>query len=618
MINNNLKFKKRTVTAIKRLFTYLKPYRGRISVGLTIKILGTLVELAIPYILSVILDEAIPAAVTEENISGGLYQIFLWGGLMILCAILALIMNIVANRMAARVARDTAIAIRHDLFESTLRLSCSRADAFTVPSLESRLTSDTYNVHHLIGMIQRLGIRAPILLVGGLIITFTLDPVLAGIMACVLPFIALTVLLVSRKGVPLHKKAQESGDAMVRVVREDAQGIRVIKALSRKQYEQTRYEKVNRDLKRDGLHASVVMGISNPVINLALNIGLVAVLLMGAIRVSDGDCLPGKIISFIQYFTLLSNAMLAITRIFMMFTKGAASMGRITEVLDTAAARDEAPQKVRTMPVPMGINGSGYLRFENVRFTYGERKNDDRKAHLSGITFDLPQGGTLGLIGATGSGKTTLLSLLMRFYDVREGNGTVSLGGRDLRTMSPEELRQKFGIAMQNDFIFAGSIEENIRFGRDIPHEDVVFAAKVAQAYDFISALPDGFDHKLTVKGTNLSGGQKQRLLIARAVAGKPEILILDDASSALDYRTDAALRQAIRHAQVGEGDASPLAHTTTIVVAQRVSSVKHADLILVLDGGEIIGSGNHDTLMTTCEVYKEIADSQMGGAILD
>ena len=604
------------MTFIKRLFTYLKPYRGRIAVGLTIKILGTVVELAIPYILSVILDEAIPAAVEAGDINGGLRQIFIWGALMVLCAVIALVFNIVANRMAARVARDAAIAIRHDLFESTLRLSCSRADAFTVPSLESRLTSDTYNVHHLIGMIQRMGIRAPILLLGGLVITLTLDPVLAGIMLCVLPFIVLTVFLVSRKGVPLYKKSQESGDAMVRVVREDAQGIRVIKALSRKSYEQERYEKVNRQLQQDGLRASATMGLSNPLINLFLNVGLVAVLLVGAIRVTNGDCLPGKIISFIQYFTILSNAMLAITRIFMMFTKGAASMGRISEVLDAAAACDEAPKTTRTMPVPMGVSGEGYLRFENVNFTYGEREKDDRKPHLSGITFDLPKGGTLGLIGATGSGKTTLLSLLMRFYDVGEEKGRVLLEGRDLRTMTPEELRQKFGIAMQNDFIFAGSIEDNIRFGREISHEDVVFAAKTAQAYDFISALSDGFDHKLTSKGTNLSGGQKQRLLIARALAGRPEILILDDASSALDYRTDAALRQDIRKAR--EGQDAPLAHTTTVIVAQRVSSVKHADLILVLDGGEIIGSGNHDTLMETCDVYKEIAESQMGGAILD
>ena len=606
------------MTSLKRLLTYLKPYRGRISVGLTIKILGTLVELAIPYILSVILDEAIPEAVEAGDTDSGLRQIFIWGALMIVCAVLALVFNIIANRMAARVARDTAIAIRHDLFDSTLRLSCSRADAFTVPSLESRLTSDTYNVHHLIGMIQRMGIRAPILLIGGLAITFTLDPVLAAVMLCVLPFIALTVFLVSRKGVPLFKKSQESGDAMVRVVREDAQGIRVIKALSRKEYEQSRYETVNRRLQHDGLRASAVMGISNPVINLFLNVGLVAVLLVGAIRVTNGDCLPGKIISFIQYFTLLSNAMLAITRIFMMFTKGAASMGRISEVLDAAAACDEAPVAVRTLPTPMGMNGEGYLRFENVRFTYGEKEADTRKPHLDGLSFSLPQGGTLGIIGATGSGKTTLLSLLMRFYDVRADHGTVSLGGRDLRTMTPEELRQKFGIAMQNDFIFAGTIEDNIRFGRNIPHDDVVLAAKIAQAYEFISALPDGFAHKLTAKGTNLSGGQKQRLLIARAIAGKPEILILDDASSALDYRTDAALRRDIREAQVGDGDASPLAHTTTIVVAQRVSSVKHADLILVLDGGEIIGNGNHDALMETCEVYREIAESQMGGAILD
>lgn len=605
---------------MKRLFTYLKPYRLRMSVGLTIKILGTLVELALPYILSVILDEAIPAAVEAGDMAGGLYQIFFWGGLMVVCAVIALVFNIVANRMAAHVARDTAIAIRHDLFDSTLRLSCGRADSFTVPSLESRLTSDTYNVHHLIGMMQRIGIRAPLLLMGGLIITFALDPVLAAVMLCVLPFIVLTVWMVSRRGVPLYQKSQQSGDAMVRVVREDAQGIRVIKALSRKKYEQERYERVNRDLAHDGLKASATMAISNPVINLFLNLGLVAVLLVGAVRVTDGVCLPGKIISFIQYFTLLSNGLLAITRIFMMYTKGAASMGRIVEVLDAAAANEEAPKPSLTLPKPS--DEKSFLRFDHVNFSYRAREKADESApvrnHLRDVSFDLPRGGTLGIIGATGSGKTTLLSLLMRFYELSEGGGCITLGGADVRTMTPEELRQKFGVAMQNDFLFAGSIEENIRFGRDISHEDIEHAARLAQAHEFISALADGYGHQLTAKGTNLSGGQKQRLLIARALAGRPEVLVLDDASSALDYRTDAALRRGLREDEQWGDSALVTPATTTILVAQRVSSIKHADLILVLDGGEVIGCGDHDSLMADCAVYREIADSQMGGAILD
>lgn len=590
------------------------------SLGLTIKILGTLAELALPYILSTILDDVVPAAVGQGTAGDGIRQILLWGGLMVLCAACALIFNVIANRMASRVARDTARTIRHDLFDSTMRLSCAQTDAFTVPSLESRLTSDTYHVHHLVGMMQRLGVRAPILLIGGLIITLALDPVLTLVMLCVLPFIALTVYLVSRRGVRLYQNTQRAGDAMVRVVREDAQGIRVIKALSRKYYERERYETVNRQLVRNEFRAATTMAISNPLINLFLNAGLVAVMVFGAVRVQNGVCLPGKIIAFIQYFTLLSNALLSITRIFMMFTKGTASMNRINEVVDAAREHDAGLQAVGEAGAGQGHavypeNDARYLVFDHVTFSYrGKTEN------LTDIDFALRRGGTLGIIGATGSGKTTLLSLLLRFYQLPEGNGSIRLGGRDIRDMTPAALRSRFGVAMQNDFLFAGTIEENIRFGRELTHEDVVRAAKLAQADTFIAALSDGYAHELTAKGTNLSGGQKQRLLIARALAGRPEILILDDASSALDYRTDAALRQALQQdaaerVATGSGQYAP---TTTVVVAQRVSSIKHADLILVLDKGQVIGVGSHDALMETCPIYREIAQSQMGGAILD
>ena len=593
---------------MKRLFTYLHPFMGRMSVGLTIKILGTLVELALPYILGMILNDVIGNFAASKDTDAGLRSILIWGGVMAVCAVAALVFNIVANRMAAYVAKDVATAIRHDLFDSTMRLSCAQADAFTVPSLESRLTSDTYNVHHMVGMMQRLGVRAPILLVGGLLITLALDPVLTLVMFSVMPLIVLTVYVVSKRGVPLYSRSQQSGDAMVRVVREDAQGIRVIKALSRKKYEQARYDIVNQNLVRDGLRAAANMSVSNPLINLFLNIGLVAVMFVGAVRVNAGTCQPGTIISFIQYFTILSNALLSITRIFMMFTKGAASMNRICEVLD--AAGKDASEAATKGDLASPENPNRYISFENVTFSYRGKVNN-----TDGVSFDLPRGGTLGVIGATGSGKTTLLSLLMRFYQIPQGNGTIRIGGRDIRTMSPAELRSRFGIAMQNDFLYAGTIEDNIRFGRDIPHEQIVHAAAMAQAHGFISALDDGYDHKLTVKGTNLSGGQKQRLLIARALAGNPDILVLDDASSALDYKTDAALRKALREEAEAQKDATA---TTTVIVAQRVSSIKHADLILVMDQGAVIGCGTHDELNETCSVYREIAESQMGGAILE
>ena len=592
---------------MKRLFAYLRPFMGRMSVGLAIKIAGTLVELALPYILGMILNEIIKDYALSGDTEGGVRSILIWGGVMAVCAVAALVFNIVANRMAAYVAKDVATAIRHDLFDATMRLSCAQADGFTVPSLESRLTSDTYNVHHMVGMMQRLGVRAPILLVGGLIITLALDPVLTLVMFSVMPLIVLTVYVVSKRGVPLYSRSQQAGDAMVRVVREDAQGIRVIKALSRKDYEQSRFEAVNRDLMKDSLSAAANMAVSNPLINLFLNVGLVAVMAVGAIRVNAGTCHPGTIISFIQYFTILSNALLSITRIFMMFTKGTASMNRICEVLDARGQDVSEAATEGVMAIPE--HADRYISFENVTFSYRGKTDNTQN-----VSFALPKGGTLGIIGATGSGKTTLLSLLMRFYQVPVGSGTIRIGGRDIRTMTPAELRSRFGIAMQNDFLYAGTIEDNIRFGREISHEQVVHAATMAQAHEFISKLADGYGHKLTVKGTNLSGGQKQRLLISRALAGSPDILVLDDASSALDYKTDAALRKALREDAEARGDRI----TTTVIVAQRVSSIKHADLILVMDKGAVIGCGTHDELVESCPIYNEIAESQMGGAILE
>lgn len=574
---------------MKLLLGYLKPYRKYIALALIVKMAGTLVELALPYILSYILDDVVPL--------GQVRLVVFWGIAMIVCALAALIGNVVANRMAARVARNSTEKLRHALFERVMTLSPRQIDAYTVPSLESRLTSDTYHVHHFVGMSMRMGVRAPILLIGGILVTMTLDPVLTLVMVLVLPFIALSVGIITKKGVPLFRKTQRSVDAMVRVVREDAQGIRVIKALSKDDYERRKYDGANRRLVADEQKASSTMAASNPLVTFFLNFGLVTVVVVGAYLVNNQRSEPGKIIAFIQYFTLISNAMIGITKIFVNYSKGAASAQRIEEVvltepdLEVASPDDYPPQE-----------DAGYLVFDDVSFSYVGRSDN-----LSHISFSLPKGGTLGIIGATGCGKTTLISLLMRFYDVN--SGSIRIGGRDVRTIPHEELNRLFGTVMQNDFIYAGSIRENIDFGRGLKDEDIRRAARLAQAEEYISAYEDGYDHMLNSKGTNLSGGQKQRLLIARALAGTPEILALDDASSALDYKTDSCLRRSIREHMAG---------TTTVVVAQRVSSVMNSDLILVLDEGRIIGCGTHAELTERCEVYREISESQIGGAILD
>ena len=572
---------------MKWIFSFLKPLKARIVLGTSIKVVGTVAELIIPFLLSYILENVIG--------TGKIESILFYGVLMAICAVIASLGNIIANRMAAKTTMFFATRMRKELFSKTISLSSRNIDKFTIPSLESRITSDTYNVQNFIGMIQRMGIRAPILLLGGTIITMLMDNKLALVMIATLPFIFFTVYGISRMGVPLYTKVQSAVDSMVRVVREDAQGIRVIKALSKVDYENNRYDKANSELKRNETHAGTIMGIVNPVMTLLMNIGIVGVVAVSAYFVAKGTSSATTVIAFMQYFTLISMAMMSLSRMFVMYTKCAASAKRISLVLE-----NESELKI------IEDDGRGdpnlHISFENVTFSYLGKENN-----VKDISFSLKKGQSLGIIGATGSGKSTILRLLMRFYDVN--SGTVRIDGRDIRSYSREQLTSKFGIVFQNDFIYAATIEENIRFGREISDEDVEKAAKIAQAYDFITSFPEGFSHNVTTGGTNLSGGQRQRLLISRAIAGGPEILVLDDSSSALDYKTDAALRKAL---------SENIPDSTVITVAQRVSSVKNCDLILVIDEGAIIGCGKHEELMETCTEYKEISDSQMGGAFLD
>lgn len=558
------------------------------TLGLTVKTLGTIIELFIPYILSCIIDFFVP--------SGSVGMILLGGGAMMFCAFAGVTLNVSANRMAAGVAKDIAEVLRRDLFSKTMRLSGAQVDRFTIPSLEARLTSDTYYFHSFISSIQRMGVRAPIMLIGGLAVTMFIDWRMSIVMLLILPFITLSVLLITKHGVPLYSEVQRSVDGMTRIVREDSQGIRVIKSLAKTDYERMRFDASNRHLSRSERFAGIVMAASNPVMSFLMNLGIVSVIFIGAILVNKGISMPGRIIAFTQYFTLISQAMMGITRMFVMYTKASASAQRISEVLTTG---EDLPVLSASEIPAASSSEDGYIVFDKVSFSYNKTKNN-----LTDISFSVRQGGSLGIIGATGSGKSTIIRLLMRFYDV--DSGSIIIGGRDVRTIPPEELHSYFGAALQNDFLFADTIEENVRFGREIRFDGLKAAASIAQAEEFIDRFEDGWQHMLTSKGTNISGGQRQRLLISRALAGEPEILILDDSSSALDYKTDAQLRAGISRARAG---------MTVIVVAQRISSVMNSDHILVLDEGRIIGSGTHNELMGSCTEYREISVSQMGGA---
>ena len=574
---------------MKLIFRYIKPLAFLTCATLLIKLLGSLMELSIPMIFDFIVSDIVPLKSVPK--------VLLWGGVMVLAALLTMVLNIVANRMASRVSRNVAEHVRHDLFAKITALSGAEVDRFGVPSLESRLTSDTYNIHNVVGSTLRIGVRAPIFFIGSIICAFILDPPLTLVMLASTPFIGIVILYITKHGVPLYTKVQSNVDGITRVVREDVQGIRVIKALSKGEYERRRFDRANNELVDSERRAGVAMALSNPALNIILNLGMVAVIIVGAIRVSNGDMHPATIIAFTQYFTHMSNAMMSISRVFTRLTKGGASGDRIDEVLKTES--DLAVEKREDYP---DRKDAPYITFDHVSFSYNKTKNN-----LEGISFSLQKGKTLGIIGATGSGKTTLIQLLMRFYDPDSGN--IYIDGKNVRTLSPEALHSKFGAVMQNDFLFAETVRENIDFGRELSDEQIRIVASAAQAAPFIEAFDEGYEHMLTSKGTNVSGGQKQRILISRALAGNPEILILDDSSSALDYKTDASLRRAIREL---------LSDTTTIVVAQRVSSIMTSDHILVLDEGRIIGSGTHEELLGSCSVYKEISDSQLGGAILE
>jgi len=583
---------------MKMIWKYVRPYRWFILAVMLIKLAGTGTELLIPYVLEHLLDHVVPSSPDGWTVAA-------WGGAMLLLTVVTRLLNGTANRMSVRVARNSAFAIRRDLFHTALNLSGRQMDQVGLPSLISRMTSDTYNVQNFVRMIQTMGIRAPIMLLGGIAITLAMDSGLALILCVMAPVMIVLVSFVSWKGIPLYDEVQRRMDTLVRIMRENITGIRVVKALSKEARERRRYADANAAMARQEVRASVIMSLPGPIVTLFLNVGLTLVVIVGARRVNDGQTAPGVILAFLTYFNMILMGVMGLNRIFMMMSKANASAGRIHEVILLPEDLVPVPEHLAA-PAPE----EGELIFDRVTFSYdadaagesrGQFLGEERQQCLKEISFRVRKGGSLGIIGATGSGKTSIVNLMMRFYDPQEGHIFVS--GKDVRTYDRDTLHRKFGVVFQNDAIFADTIRENVVFGREVSDGMLRRAARDAMALDFIEAYEDDYDHAAAIHGANFSGGQKQRLLIARALAADPEILILDDASSALDYRTDAELRRAIRE---HHGNA------TTVVIAQRVSSILALDEIIVLHEGRMIGRGTHEELLASCPVYQDIYRTQM------
>ncbi len=576
---------------MKFMLSYLKRYKGLVALCMSLKLLGTVLELLLPYVLEYLIDTVAP---TKD-----LRLVALWGGVMLVLTALVRFTNVTANRTSVKSAKSAAYDIRRDLFWHSINLSGSQADRFGLPSLTSRMTSDSYNVQNFLQSGQALGVRAPIMLVGGIIVTMTMDVGLASILCVMAPIMLAVAIGVSLRGIPLYDKVQQSVDEIVRIMRENITGIRVVKALSKEDYERRRFAAANQTMTRRDRKAGVVMALPGPLMTLALNVGLTLVVVIGAVRVNAGVTQPGVILAFLTYFNMILMGVMGLNRVFMMMSKATASAKRIQAVIDQPEGLEPLPEGEAAQQ-----EQPGYVVFDHVSFRYGEtgEVHEGIQMALNDLSFTMQKGGSLGIIGATGSGKTTVINLLMRFYDATEGH--IFVDGKDVRTYDKDSLHRKFGVVFQNDVIFAASLAENIDFGRDVDEDGIRAAAANAMAKDFIEAYDDTYQHRAAIHGANLSGGQRQRVLIARALAAKPDILVLDDSSSALDYRTDAALRKVIRE---------QYRDTTTIVVAQRVSSIMSLDDIIMLDEGEVIGHGTHAELMASCPQYREIYQTQMG-----
>lgn len=570
---------------MKTILGYLRPHALRVAAGVTVKFSAAVLELLLPLLLAHIIDDCVPA--------GDLPGVFRAGGLMLVMAFGAAFCNITANRMAAWVSMDMTRQLRRDLYRRTLLLSQAQLDRFSVSSIVSRLTNDTYNVHQMFDKIQRGGIRAPMLVLGGLTLTFFQAPSLALVQLAVCSATFLAIWLVTRQGIPRYTRAQEAVDTVVRVLRENAAGVRVVKALACQERERERFAAASRASREAEEAAGNIMAAANPLSDFLLNLGLVLVVLAGAALVDRGRMASGQIVAFLSYFTLIQTATLGLAKLFVKYSKGVASARRIEEILLVPEDQQvRAPEETAPLGPELGM--------ENASFSYLGVEQD-----LDGASFFLNKGETLGILGPTGAGKTTLVSLLLRLYDA--DSGVVWVGGQDVSALSREDLRGRFGVVFQNEALLNDSVYENISFLRNLSREEAAAAAKTAQAWEFIEALPEGLDARLDIRGANLSGGQRQRLLIARALAARPGILILDSADSALDYRTAAALHAAVRRDFPG---------VTLVVISERVASLREADRILVLEDGVIAAQGTHEELLKSCGRYRRMAELQMGGPV--
>lgn len=568
------------------LLKHAKAYKKEYILGPIFKILEAIFELFIPLVIADMIDRGV-------NAGDGAY-IYRSGALLAALSLIGFSSTLVCQFMASRAAQGAGTAIRGKLFSHIMSLSHSQLESFGAPTMISRITGDVNQVQTASAMLIRLAVRAPFLAAGAIVMSATIDAKLSLILLFAAPLIYLSILFVTRRSRPYFRKMQRENDNMTRITRENISGARVIRAFSAQSRERERFFAAAENSDSASVRAGVISALLNPLTTVIMNAGVILLLIFGGISVDTGRLSQGELIALLNYINQILLALIVLANIIVIFNRGDAAAERILEVLDTKPEIIDAEETEQSFD-----ESAPAVRFEGVTFRYNEDAADSVPA-LSDISFTLPRGGTLGIIGGTGAGKSTLVSLIMRFREVIHGD--VSVMGKDVRKIKSSDLRKIIGYTPQKTELFSGTVRSNLLWGKpDASDEELISALKTAQAWDFVAAK-QGLDTRVEAGGRNFSGGQRQRLTVARAIAAKPPIIILDDPSSALDAATDARLRAAIKR---------ELADSAVIIVSQRVASVRNCDKILVLDGGKDKGQGSHGELYRESPIYREICDSQ-------
>lgn len=572
---------------MKKLLVYLKNYIKESILGPLFKLLEATFELIVPLVVASIIDTGIANSDKNYVITRVL--------ILVLLGVVGLTCSLTAQYFAAKAACGFATELRHSLFKHIQGLSFSEIDEMGTARLITRMTSDVNSVQGCVNMVLRLFLRSPFIVFGAMIMAFTIDVKCALIFCVAIPALAVVVFAVMLASIPLYKKVQAGVDRTLKITRENLAGTRVIRAFNRQQDEIDTFNESNLHLTKVQLFAGKVSALMNPITFVVINVAMVVLIYTGGIQVDNGILTQGQVVALVNYMSQILVELVKLANLIIQITKALASANRIEEVFETESSMAFPEKSVESGYSPYAVE------FNNVSLTY---KNGGAES-LSNINFKVRKGETIGIIGGTGSGKSSLVNMIPRFYDATMGE--VKVNGVNVKDYTKEELRETVGIVMQKAVLFNGSIRDNIRWGRnDATDEDIMKAIRNAQAEEFVLDKEGVLDFNIAQGGRNLSGGQRQRLTIARALVKEPQILILDDSASALDYVTDAKLRKAVR--ELG-------GNMTTFIVSQRTASLRNADKIIVLEDGEIAGMGTHEELLQNCEIYQEIYNTDSNKA---